>query len=248
MVLETTMASRPRESESPGVDPRIVLVISDDVEFSRAVSERWQRERAVPTFMVLGSAHAHDVDRDSFQLAIVGRLGSQELSSVLRTLESSGKPVILLCDSADQAEQAEQYHREFVRLLPLRQDEGWLETLILLANEVLRRTEAVQRAQRAEQINALLRCHATLGQYVIDMRHTMNNALTSVLGNAELMLLEPVTFSAGVRSQIDTIRNMALRLHEILQRFSSLEKEMTFVEKQAAKDRATNTQAAVAGQ
>jgi signal transduction histidine kinase len=245
MVLETTMASRPRECESPGVDSRIVLVISDDVEFSRAVSERWQGERVVPTFMVSGSAHAHDVDRDSFQLAIVGRLGSQELSAVLRTLESSGKPVILVCDSAAQAEQ---YHREFVRLLPLRQDEGWLETLILLANEVLRRTEAVQRAQRAEQINTLLRCHATLGQYVIDMRHSMNNALTSVLGNAELMLLEPVTFSAAVRSQIITIRNMALRLHEILQRFSSLEKEMTFVEKQAAKDRATNTQAAVAGQ
>jgi hypothetical protein len=80
------------------------------------------------------------------------------------------------------------------------------------------------------------------------MRHTMNNALTSVLGNAELMLLEPGTFSAGVRSQIDTIRNMALRLHEILQRFSSLEKEMMFVEKQAAKEQATHSQAAAVGQ
>ena len=79
------------------------------------------------------------------------------------------------------------------------------------------------------------------------MRHTMNNALTSVLGNAELLLLEPGAFSAGVRSQIDTIRNMALRLHEILQRFSSLEKELTFVEKQAAKEKLSDTRAAAVG-
>jgi signal transduction histidine kinase len=120
--------------------------------------------------------------------------------------------------------------------------------LLLLALEVLRRVDAVNRAQRAERVNALLKCHATLGQYIIEMRHTINNALTSVLGNAELLLLEPGTFSAGVRSQIDTIRNMALRMHEILQRFSSLEKEMMFVEKQAAKEQRTQIQAAAVGQ
>jgi len=82
---------------------------------------------------------------------------------------------------------------------------------------------------------------------MIEMRHTLNNALTSVLGNAELLLLEPGTFSAGVRSQIDTIRNMALRMHEILQRFSSLEKEMTFAEKQAAKERNSQSRATAVG-
>jgi hypothetical protein len=48
-------------------------------------------------------------------------------------------------------------------------------------------------------------------------------------------LLEPETLSAGARSQIETVRNMALRMHEILQRFSSLEKELTVIERQIEK-------------
>jgi hypothetical protein len=63
-----------------------------------------------------------------------------------------------------------------------------------------------------------------------------------------LMLLEPGTFSAGVRSQIDTIRNMALRMHEILQRFSSLEKELTFVAQEATREHNWKPQAAAGAQ
>jgi FtsZ-binding cell division protein ZapB len=67
---------------------------------------------------------------------------------------------------------------------------------------------------------------------MLDMRHSMNNALTSVLGNAELLLLEPGTLSAEVQDQIETIHSMALRIHEILQRFSSLDSEMQCAQKQ----------------
>jgi hypothetical protein len=35
---------------------------------------------------------------------------------------------------------------------------------------------------------------------------------------------------ASERAQVTTIRNMGLRMHEILQRFSSLEKELTVAE------------------
>ena len=35
------------------------------------------------------------------------------------------------------------------------------------------------------------RRHATLGRYMLEMRPSINNALTSVLGNADLLLLEP---------------------------------------------------------
>jgi len=68
------------------------------------------------------------------------------------------------------------------------------------------------------------------------MRHNLNNALTSVLGNSDLLLLEPGSLSAQTRAQIETIRNMALRIHEIMQRFSSLEKEMNVVAQQAKQD------------
>jgi signal transduction histidine kinase len=174
----------------------------------------------------------------------VGQVRPGLCAHLLHVLDLSRKAVILVSDAA----QSESMRSQFPRLPVLRRHEGWPDTLFLLALEALRRVDAVNRAQRAEHVNALLKCHATLGQYIIDMRHTLNNALTSVLGNAELMLLEPGAFSAGVRSQIDTIRNMALRMHEILQRFSSLEKEMTFVEMQAAKEQKTLNQAAAVGQ
>src|SRR5436309_91114 len=92
--------------------------------------------------------------------------------------------------------------------------------------------------------NKTLEREATLGRYMLEMRHTMNNALTSVLGNSELLLIEPGSLSAAGRSQLETIRNMAVRLHEILQRFSSIEKEMSVIEKQAQKDAPMRTQAA----
>ena len=76
---------------------------------------------------------------------------------------------------------------------------------------------------------------ATLGRYMLEMRHGLNNALTSVLGNSELLLLEPGAFSAPVREQIEIIRNMGLRMHEIIQRFSSLESEMRVAEERGAR-------------
>jgi signal transduction histidine kinase len=65
---------------------------------------------------------------------------------------------------------------------------------------------------------------------MMDMRHNMNNAMTSLLGNAELLLLEPGGLSAQSLAQIKTIHTMALRINEIMQRFSSLASEMREVE------------------
>jgi signal transduction histidine kinase len=119
------------------------------------------------------------------------------------------------------------------RVMRLRKQDGWLDILILVASETLRKCEAIARAKRLEEINALLESQATLGRYILEMRHSLNNALTSVLGNSELMLLEQETLSARTSSQVETIRNMGLRMHEVLQRFSSLEKELKVAEKQA---------------
>ena len=87
---------------------------------------------------------------------------------------------------------------------------------------------------------------AALGRYMLEVRHTLNNSLTSVLGNSELLLLEPGSLSAGARSQIETVRNMAVRMHEILRRFSSIEKELNAVEKQAENEARTKSRAATA--
>lgn len=82
-----------------------------------------------------------------------------------------------------------------------------------------------------------------LGRYMIEMRHSVNNALTSVIGNADLLLSEPGQLSSQSRDQIRTIHAMALRLNEIMQRFSSLAMEMQAIEKesQAETDFASHT-------
>ena len=235
------MASKgkPPDAESAIKNQRAVLIVSDDAEFAHTVSGAWQAKRVVPSFALL-DGELKDFDQQAFDLVVVGPIGSRDVISVLRTIDPEQRPVILVVNSSTAP-------REFPRLLVIRQNDGWPGTLVQLAQEVLRRVEAVHRAERAEHLNATLKTHATLGHFVIEMRHTLNNALTSVLGNSELLLLEPGAFTAGVRSQIETIRNMALRMHEILQRFSSLEKEMSFVEKQVVKGDAIKAQVATVG-
>jgi hypothetical protein len=43
---------------------------------------------------------------------------------------------------------------------------------------------------------------------------------------------------AAVVSEADTIRNMALRLHEVFQRFSSIEKELNVLARESDKETA----------
>jgi hypothetical protein len=80
---------------------------------------------------------------------------------------------------------------------------------------------------------------------MLEMRPSVNNALTSVLGNADLLLLEPGQISPVCRDQIRTIHTMALRLHEIMQRFSSLATEMRASEKESQADTDALTQGPV---
>jgi signal transduction histidine kinase len=230
-------------TETRNVDQPTVLLISDDPEFARAVMGRWQAERSVPAFTLMSGDVCRGTDPETFDAAVVGTVRPGILPAILATLEVSGKPVLLVCKESQSAQEVRETQP---RVMVLRQHEGWLDALVLIASEVLRRCEAMARALRAGQANKLLEREATLGRYMLEMRHTLNNALTSVLGNSELLLLEPGCLSAVARSQIETVRNMAVRMHEILQRFSSIENELSVVEKQAERESRSKSQAAAA--
>lgn len=223
------------------MDSATVLIISDDAEFTREVTARWQAERSVPAFTLMSGDVCLGTVPHTFEIAIVGGLRPGILPAVLATLAPSGKPILLLCENSQCADEVRETQP---RAMIVRRHQDWLDALVMLASESLRRCEALARARRAEQANAALAAQATLGRYMLDMRHTVNNALTSILGNSELLLLEPGALSAAARSQIDTIRNMAVRMHEILQRFSSIEKELTVVDKQAQREVWTKSQSA----
>ena len=214
-----------------------VLIISDAVEFSRSITARWQMERQVPTFTLL-SGELWPRCIDQFTVAIVGPLRRELLSVVLEPLNSTHQPIFCVCQDAATAQLVRD---RWPRVSVLRCEENWLNALILAAGEAVQRAGAEARVRAAEQACALLEGQATLGRYVLEMRHGLNNALTSLLGNSDLLLLEPGSLSAQARGQIETIRNMTLRIHEIMQRFSSLENEMNVVarmERGAGKSRA----------
>jgi len=221
-----------------------VLIISDEVDFSRRITARWQMERNVPTFTLLSGELWPRFAVDVFDVAIVGDLRRDLLSVVLEPLHSTSQPIFCVCQDAVTAHLV---HERWPRIAILRRSEHWLETLVLAANEAVHRSRAESRARAAESACATLDRQATLGRYMVEMRHNLNNALTSVLGNSDLLLLEPGSLSHQTRAQIETIRNMTLRIHEIMQRFSSLEKEMNVVAQQAEQDSGKSYAAAAAG-
>jgi signal transduction histidine kinase len=225
------------------VDTPTVLIISDEADFSRRVTARWQMERNVPTFTLLSGDLWPRFAVDVFDVAIVGKLRRDLLSVVLEPLHSTGQPIFCVCHDATTAQLV---HERWPRISILRPNEYWLEILVLAGSEAVHRSRAETRARAAELSCATLERQAMLGRYMLEMRHSLNNALTSVLGNSDLLLLEPGSLSAQTRAQIETIRNMALRIHEIMQRFSSLEKEMNVVAQQAERDTG-KSYAAVAG-
>jgi len=200
-----------------------VVIIADDPEFARGLAGKWQAERHVPEITVATSDVWHPASSPECDLVIVGPVRGNR-SAILRAASiAAGVSVIAI---ADEDKQLTALASQFPNLMIVPQHDGWAATLILLATEVLRRVDAVSRAQRAERLALASQRHATLGRYMLEMRPSVNNALTSVLGNADLLLIEPGDASADRREQLRAIHTMALRLNEIIQRFSSLATEM----------------------
>lgn len=221
-----------------------VLIISDDAEFPRMLLSRWQSERVVPAFTVMSSDLWSGTGNTNYEIAIVGPIRGGRLGPVLKSLDAPARPTICVAEDGAMLQSLRDQHPRTIALLQL---EGWLDSLVLVANETIKRVEAAGRARKAEQAAVANNRYAVLGRYMLEVRHNINNALTSVLGNAELLLLEPQAFTEQVRDQLETIHTMSLRIHEILQRFSSMDSEMQFAEKESHGETGSASQVVGAG-
>ena len=200
-----------------------VLILTDDGEFARLLAACWQMERHLPALSVVTSDLWNGDDSVASDLVVIGPLKEGKLGEVFPAI--GPHTALILCAPIEPGDLA-QLRKRYPRLLhvPLRED--WAQVVLLVAGESLRRIEAMHMARQAESRAQQNANHAVLGRYMMDMKHSVNNAMTSVLGNAELLLLEPGQLSAQSLDQIRTIHTMALRINEIMQRFSSLANEM----------------------
>lgn len=201
----------------------VVLIITDDAEFATDLIRRWRAERGVPRLSVVGSEVMDTPVNAGCDLAIVGPVAPALRAALLSYLDAAGAPVICLAETTEQLLSDREKHS---RVIVMQRKEGWVETVVLLSRECLKRIDLFGRLRRAEQAAGSHFQDAALGRYMLDARHDFNNALTSVLGNAELLLMDAADLSGQARDQLQTIHEMALHMHAVINRFSSMAMEM----------------------
>ena len=233
---------KPR-SNGAGISPKL-LVISDQGGFSRDVIARWQMQQHVPEFTALSSDLWHGTASAAFDVAIAGDLRPERKGEILAQLHRSVAPVVYVTATG---ESVHAMRRDYPKVITIPRHDAWLDTLVLVSEEILKRSEISSHIDRIEQNARSSQRYAALGKYMVETRHNFNNALTSVLGNAELLLLESARLTPGMREQLETLHSMTLRLHEMMQRFTSLEWEMQCAEKSARSDKAVDSISYVAG-
>jgi signal transduction histidine kinase len=207
------------------VERPTIAIITDDSAFANALTRRWLSEREVPAF-VLMQCDSDFQNALDFDLAIAIRIAPEKLPAAIDSLNATGKPAILVSSLNGNSPRGPN-----VTVLP--EIVEWPELVVVIAQQVLLRERTNSELRRLQQTSAELERDASLGRFMLEARHNLNNALTSVLGNSDLILLDAEQLPASLRQQVETIRNMSMRMNEIMHRFSSIQKEMQLIEEQS---------------
>ncbi len=254
-------------SDDRFMQDRVVLVLAQSPAFAQALVARWQNISSAPAFTVITSADATSHNGSQYKachMVIVEAAAIHSHRNLLQRLDAVGTPVICALPIAASrnarsnshgpepivfSPTADQLRADFPRMITLNliDRESGLDTLVTLAIEVLKRIDAVLRAKKAESDAGSQSAQLALGKYVAESMHGFNNALTAVLGNAELLMLETSSLTPQMQEEIEAIHSNAIRLHEMMQRFSSLEAEIEAGRKHGKSAAAGGTQAYLSG-
>jgi hypothetical protein len=208
--------------------PGQILIVSDDSEFVRALVSRWRREKDSPAITAVSAGVSRQASSSGYELIVVGPL--RECTALPAGPAVHPDSVVCAVGDPESLEMVRSVHGDWL-LFP--EFPGWTKILFSLAGEVLRRTAAEKRAREAEITNLSQKRFGILGKSLLEARPGMVNALTSLLGHADLILLSEEPLPENCREHVRTIHTMALRLHEIVQRLSSIENEMELGERKS---------------
>jgi hypothetical protein len=198
-----------------------ILIVSDDTEFVRAVSVRLRSQEFAPAITALTLNICEQANPAGYALIIVGPM--RNMTDVSAVLSLRLDSAVCAVGDLESLSTVRTRHADWL-LLP--EYPGWIDVLVSMAREVLRRTAAEGRARDAERLTVSQQRFGILGRSLMEARPGMVNALTSLLGNADLLLLSEYPIPHECREQVRTIHTMALRMKEIVQRLASVESEM----------------------
>jgi hypothetical protein len=208
--------------------PGQILIVSDDSDFVRSLVARWRMEKDPPAITAVSTGVSRQASSSGYEMIIIGPLRECTVLPAGPAVHSDS--VVCAVGDEESLRLVRAVHDAWL-LLP--ECPGWTKILFSLAGEVLRRTAAETRAREAEITNLSQKRFGILGKSLLEARPGMVNALTSLLGNADLILLSEEPLPDHCRENVRTIHNMALRLNEIVQRLSSIENEMELTDRKS---------------
>jgi len=210
------------------VDTKNVLIVTDEPEFGRRLTARWQTEPRVPALTQVSSDLWNPASVCGYDLVILGPLAAHRRCGILESFGPAGVEALAVVGHEREAAEVQMRHAGCLTLI--RQGD-WMRVAVIVAGQILRRLSAQRRAEAAENATKVLQRRATLGRYMLEMRPDLNDALTSALGNADLLLLGSTGIGDEALDHVRTLHRMVLRLNEMVQRFSSLACELQLIEK-----------------
>ena len=205
--------------------PGQVLIVSDDSEFVRSLTSRWRMENEFPAITAVSTGVSPQASSSGYEMIVMGPL--RECAALPAGPDLHPDSVVCAVGDEESLKVVRAVQSNWL-LLP--ECPNWHKILFSLVGEVLRRKAAEARAREAELTNLSQRRLSILGKSLLDARPGMVNAITSLLGNADLILLSEEPLPENCREHLRTIHTMALRLNEVVQRLSSIENEMELSE------------------
>ena len=179
--------------------PRVLLVDVSREEQQALARGLRQQQLAARLWVVSAPAEAAAaVDATGVEALIASFSAFTAMAAARpeRFREQSPVPTLVLVPPGAERSAAHLLERDDTDLLPRQGD------YLLLLTAWLRRALA-RRTVAWEEVGRIV-------------RHEINNPLTGVLGNAELILAEPTPLPLPVRARLRTIINLAVRMCEVV--------------------------------
>jgi len=221
--MQGHMAHNGLTISTKGTATRCVWLVSDDERFRRDFESRWRFEREAALFADMTAEEMLARRTIQVDTAVVKIADSDAGAACLYALDQAGAFVVCVGEFGAAEPTSKTVY--------VSAGAQALDSALRVTVEHLRRLSAEQRFLRAEESLDTQQQQAMIGRSVLDIRHAVNNTLTSIIGNAELLQLDERIVDADIREQIDTMQDMALRLHEMTQRIWSLESELQIGER-----------------